>query len=81
MAEIAQYQEPMELQPSSRSARFSEEPLIENNEEKTRKPVSFYLTFAALNICVLLVSLDATALSVAVPVSSSSISRYKLTDS
>ncbi|OCK77113.1 MFS general substrate transporter [Lepidopterella palustris CBS 459.81] len=39
-----------------------------NNGGKAKKPLSFYMTFLALNICVLLVSLDATALSVAVPV-------------
>lgn len=37
---------------------------------KAKKPLSFYLTFLALNICVLLVSLDTTALSVAIPVHS-----------
>lgn len=41
-----------------------------NNGVKAKKPLSFYMTFLALSICVLLVSLDATALSVAVPVSS-----------
>ena len=39
-----------------------------NSGGKTKKPLSFYMTFLALNICVLLVSLDATALSVVVPV-------------
>lgn len=41
-----------------------------NNGGKAKKPLSFYMTFLALNICVLIVSLDATALSVAVTVSS-----------
>ncbi|KAL4909650.1 major facilitator superfamily domain-containing protein [Aspergillus multicolor] len=34
---------------------------------KARKTVSLYMTFLGLNICVLLVSLDSTALSVVVP--------------
>lgn len=47
-----------------------EEQVPPNNSGKAKKPLSFYMTFLALNICVLLVSLDTTALSVAVPVSS-----------
>ncbi|TGO20103.1 hypothetical protein BTUL_0001g01120 [Botrytis tulipae] len=37
-------------------------------DRRVKKSLSFHMTFLALNICVLLVSLDATALSVAVPV-------------
>ncbi|KAL4968632.1 MFS-type transporter sphD [Aspergillus stella-maris] len=40
---------------------------VPNEARKTRKSISFYMTFLALTICVLLVSLDATALSVVVP--------------
>ena len=36
--------------------------------ETSRKPLSFWLSFVALNITVFLVSLDSTALAVAVPV-------------
>ncbi|KAI4262492.1 MAG: hypothetical protein L6R42_002334 [Xanthoria sp. 1 TBL-2021] len=39
----------------------------ETSEKTTRKPLSFYLAFLSLNICVFLVSLDATALAVAIP--------------
>lgn len=35
---------------------------------KTKKPLSFHLSFLALNLMVLIVSLDATALAVAIPV-------------
>jgi len=37
---------------------------------KTTKPLSFHMSFLALNLMVLLVSLDATALAVAIPVKS-----------
>ncbi len=60
--------------PPSLSSQFvgleQEQVPLNNNGGKAKKPISFYMTFLALNICVLLVSLDATALSVAVPVSS-----------
>ena len=36
--------------------------------ETSRKPLSFWLSFVALNITVFIVSLDSTALAVAVPV-------------
>lgn len=49
---------------------LEQEPLSLNNGGKAKKPLSFYMAFLALSICVLLVSLDATALSVAVPASS-----------
>lgn len=55
--------------PSSREQLLSNEESFPNNGAKTKKPFSFYMTFLALNICVLLVSLDSTALSVAIPVS------------
>ena len=48
---------------------LEQEQLPSNDGGKARKPLSFYMTFLALNICVLLVSLDATALAVVVPVS------------
>ena len=38
--------------------------------ETAKKPLSFWLSFIALNTTVFLVSLDATALTVAVPVRS-----------
>ncbi len=37
-------------------------------EETTKKPLSFHLSFLALNLMVLMVSMDATALAVAIPV-------------
>ncbi|EJT69719.1 hypothetical protein GGTG_12602 [Gaeumannomyces tritici R3-111a-1] len=43
--------------------------LFEPSSSQKKKPLSFYMTFLALTICVLLVSLDSTALSVAVPAS------------
>ncbi|EFQ94553.1 hypothetical protein CFE70_006382 [Pyrenophora teres f. teres 0-1] len=54
--------------PSSRDQFLSNEESFPNNEAKAKKPLSFYMTFLALNICVLLVSLDSTALSVAIPI-------------
>lgn len=36
--------------------------------ETSKKPLSFWLSFIALNITVFIVSLDSTALAVAVPV-------------
>lgn len=39
--------------------------------ETSKKPLSFWLSFIALNITVFIVSLDSTALAVAVPVRSS----------
>jgi hypothetical protein len=44
----------------------SAEPAIE--AEATKKPLSFYLSFLALNLMVFIISLDATALNVAIPV-------------
>ncbi|RMZ68211.1 MFS transporter [Pyrenophora seminiperda CCB06] len=61
-----------ETPPSSREQLLTNEQSFPNNGEKTKKPLSFYMTFLALNICVLLVSLDSTALSVAIPVSTPS---------
>jgi hypothetical protein len=55
---------------SSQPVGLEQEQVPVNNGGKAKKPLSFYMTFLALNICVLLVSLDATALAVAVPVSS-----------
>lgn len=56
-------------QQSTELTSTEQEQTMLRNEGKTKKPLSFHMTFLALNICVLLVSLDATALSVAVPVS------------
>ena len=42
--------------------------------ETTRKPLSFWLSFVVLNITVFIVSLDSTALGIAVPVRSQYIS-------
>lgn len=58
--------------PASQLERVSpgqEQTSPSNSERNAVKPLSFYLSFLALNICVLLVSLDATALSVALSVS------------
>lgn len=41
---------------------------VPKEEKKTKKPLSFHLSFLALNIMVLMVSLDASALAVAIPV-------------
>ena len=43
---------------------------------KRKKPMSFYLAFLALNISTVVVSLDATALAVAIPVSLISTTGY-----
>lgn len=57
-----------------RAASVLRETEHRTNEESKIPPktLSFYLAFLALRIIVLIVSIDATALSVAVPVSSSS---------
>lgn len=55
---------------SSQPVGVEEEQVPPGRVGKAKKPLSFWMTFLALNICVLLVSLDATALSVAVPVGS-----------
>lgn len=55
------------------SAQLEQEQMSLSNGGKAKRPLSFYMTFLALSICVLLVSLDATALSVAVPVSDKAI--------
>lgn len=75
LVEKSQPKPPLEFagtSPSSSSQRIGPERqrVPRNNVGKAKKPLSFYMAFLALNICVLLVSLDATALSVAVPVSS-----------
>lgn len=44
------------------------EPLDDDATKTDKKPLSFYLSFLALNIVVFIVSLDATALAVAIPV-------------
>lgn len=77
MTTVAQDQGSLELEDFSGSERGSHDQLLTGNEGKASKPLSFYLTFAALNICVLLVSLDATALAVAVPVSSGILSHFE----
>lgn len=51
---------------SSRVSLHVPEPAIE--AEVTKKPLSFYLSFLALNLMVFIISLDATALNVAIPV-------------
>ncbi|KAL8753774.1 MAG: hypothetical protein Q9184_005325 [Pyrenodesmia sp. 2 TL-2023] len=74
MAETSQPELPLQVMgkppsPSSQPVGFEQVQVpFNNNGGKARKPLSFYMTFLALNICVLLVSLDATALSVTVPV-------------
>lgn len=50
-------------------------------KETSRKPLSFWLSFLALNISVFIVSLDSTALAVAVPVRSNQMSRRVLSES
>lgn len=74
-AEISQSDLPLQVMGTSASLSsqhmgFEQDVVPLNSGGKTKKPLSFYMTFLALNICVLLVSLDATALSVVVPVSS-----------
>ncbi len=65
---------------SSQALGLEQEQVPLTNGGKAKKPLSFYMTFFALNICVLLVSLDATALSVAVPVSQTVIHHGSLND-
>lgn len=68
--ELAQTSQPdLPLPLSRKSLDLQQGQTSPNNGGKAKKPMSFYMTFLALNICVLIVSLDATALSVAVPVS------------
>ena len=46
-------------------------PIMPNGDaatEKSKKPLSFWLSFVALNITVFIVSLDSAALAIAVPV-------------
>jgi hypothetical protein len=54
---------------TSQHVRHDDEHIPPNNKARGKKPLCFYMTFLGLNISVLLVSIDATALSVAVPVS------------
>ena len=71
--EMAETSQPDLGKPPSRPSQpvgLEQEQVSPKNGGKSKKPLSFYMTFLALNICVFLVSLDATALSVAVPVSS-----------
>lgn len=75
MAETSQPDQPLQvigkpLSLSDQPVSLGQEQMPPKNGGKAKKPLSFYMTFLALNICVFLVSLDATALSVAVPVSS-----------
>lgn len=73
LLELADMSQPDLGKPSALSSQpvgLEGEQVPLNDDKKAKKPLSFYMTFLALNICVLLVSLDATALSVAVPVSS-----------
>jgi hypothetical protein len=75
MAETSQAGLPLQimgkpLSLSSQPVDLEQEQMPPKNGRKAKKPLSFHMTFLALNICVFLVSLDATALSVAVPVSS-----------
>ena len=75
LAEMPQPELPLQVmnKPSllfSQPVDFEQQQVPVDKGGKAKKPLSFYMTFLALNICVLLVSLDATALSVAVPVSS-----------
>ena len=53
------------------AAGFENAPTKPETELKTKKPLSFHMAFLALNLMVLIVSLDATALAVAIPVPSS----------
>ena len=46
-------------------------PIMSNGDaapEKSKKPLSFWLSFVALNITVFIVSLDSAALAIAIPV-------------
>lgn len=61
---------------SKQPVALEQEQLSLRNAGEAKKPLSFYMTFLALSICVLLVSLDATALSVAVPVSSTTLAMW-----
>lgn len=56
-------------------AGTSNQPIMSGSDEDagietSKKPLSFWLSFVALNITVFIVSLDSTALAVAVPVRS-----------
>lgn len=43
-------------------------PALAMESKATKKPLAFYLSFIALNLMVFIISLDATALNVAIPV-------------
>ncbi|OAA43725.1 Major facilitator superfamily domain, general substrate transporter [Metarhizium rileyi] len=66
LADASQADQPSSLS-NTPGASSKHEQMLPSNA-KAKKSLSFYMTFLALNICVLLVSLDATALAVAVPV-------------
>ena len=61
---------------NSKALETVEEPVVASETGTTKKankkPLAFYLAFLGLNIVVFIVSLDATALSVALPVRSPS---------
>lgn len=54
----------VELQPKSAIPTETQE----DDDTPKKKPLSFYLAFLAINISTFIVSLDATALAVAIPV-------------
>ena len=58
-------------QPKYEDSRFAtHSPEIVMETTSTKKPPSFYFSFLALNLMVFVISLDATALNVAIPVCS-----------
>ncbi|KAF1998112.1 MFS general substrate transporter [Amniculicola lignicola CBS 123094] len=58
----------MEVKESNVETQAENVPNIQDEQSTAKKPMSFHLSFLALNLMVLIVSLDATALSVAIPV-------------
>ena len=68
-----------EEEPTGKGVRDAESPSAEDGSlPSKKKPLSFYFTFLSLVIMVLLVSLDSTALGVAIPVSRLKICFFSL---
>lgn len=63
----------LERNPLKESKDETTTPIEDEPVPTSKKPLSFYLAFLSIMIMVLLVSLDSTALAVAIPVSSSKI--------
>ena len=68
------------IEPRSQPVRPESDQNAGAGTEISKKPLSFWLSFGALNITVFIVSLDSTALAVAVPVCSDQVHAMSNTD-